>query len=52
MTSAWARTSASWRRSSAIELAKERKLVADDVEHPDAHALVGSDSSESEGEKA
>ncbi|MBE1499098.1 NADH-quinone oxidoreductase subunit J [Amycolatopsis lexingtonensis] len=38
--------------TSAIELAKERKLVADDVEHPDAHALVGSESSDSEGEKA
>ncbi|NBH11846.1 NADH-quinone oxidoreductase subunit J [Amycolatopsis sp. SID8362] len=40
--------------TSAIELAKERKLVADDVEHPDAHALVGSEgaSEGSEGEKA
>ncbi|RSD17877.1 NADH-quinone oxidoreductase subunit J [Amycolatopsis eburnea] len=37
--------------TSAIELAKERKLVADDVEHPDAHALVGTDSSKTEGEK-
>ncbi|MGW5716497.1 NADH-quinone oxidoreductase subunit J [Amycolatopsis sp. NPDC003865] len=39
--------------TSAIELAKERKLVADDTPHPDAHALVGSESTDaSEGEKA
>jgi len=34
--------------TSAVELAKERKLVADEGPKPDAHALVGSDS---EGEK-
>jgi NADH-quinone oxidoreductase subunit J len=40
--------------TSAIELAKERKLVADDGPHPDAHALVGSEAASegSEGEKA
>jgi NADH-quinone oxidoreductase subunit J len=38
--------------TSAIELAKERKLVKDEGSHPDAHALVGSDSSETQGEKA
>ena len=34
--------------TSAVELAKERKLVADEGPKPDAHALAGSDS---EGEK-
>lgn len=43
--------------TSAIELAKERKLVADEGPHPDAHALVGSEGASkapdvSEGEKA
>ncbi|MEV6872733.1 NADH-quinone oxidoreductase subunit J [Amycolatopsis sp. NPDC051128] len=36
--------------TSAIELAKDRKLVADQGPHPDAHALVGPESA-SEGEK-
>ena len=41
--------------TSAIELAKERKLVADEGPHPDAHALVGTEPTAggaSEGEKA